>query len=65
MNVDKIYTVKEAAKELRCSPSKLYQMVKRGEFPTVKMYESGEYRICGWHIKQWLDERMAEGRGKA
>ncbi len=55
MDPNRTYSVSEMAKILHVKTEVMYDLVKRGDFPYVKLYERGEIRICGWQVKEWMD----------
>ena len=58
-----LFTVPEAARHLGLKKSKVYDMAKRGEIPTVKF---GRYvRIPRKALEQWVDEQTEGMRDKA
>jgi excisionase family DNA binding protein len=52
-----LLTVEEAARLLRLSRGKAYEMAAKGELPTVRMGRS--VRIRRDRLAAWLDARMA------
>jgi PTS system nitrogen regulatory IIA component len=50
-----LLTVDEAARFLRISRAKAYEMAQRGELPTVRMGRS--VRVRRDRLEAWLDER--------
>jgi len=48
-----VWTIPEVADYLKVSPSKLYQMVQRGELPSIKI--GRQVRITEDDLARWLD----------
>lgn len=59
----KIYSIPEGAKLVGLTKDQVYAMMARGEFPYIKLYESGKYRVCGFQLLEWL-RALARIQGK-
>ncbi len=57
MNETMIYTVKEVAKLLHCSPNYIYELIEKGYLPAIKL---GSIKI----LKNTLDKFLTENQGK-
>ena len=57
MNETMIYTVKEVAKLLHCSPNYIYKLIEKGYLPAIKL---GSIKI----LKNTLDKFLTENQGK-
>lgn len=55
MELYKVYSVRQMAKILGIGADMLYKLIKESDFPYVKLYESGQIRIAGWQVKEWMD----------
>jgi len=53
--MEKIYTVPEVADYLKLSKSKVYNLVQRGEIPSIKIGRN--VRIRESDLDQWLDDQ--------
>lgn len=56
MNETRIYTVKEVAKLLHCSPNYVYELIEKGYLPAIKL---GSVKI----LKKSLDSFLLENEG--
>lgn len=56
MNETMIYTVKEVAKLLHCSPNYVYELIEKGYLPAIKL---GSVKI----LKKSLDSFLLENEG--
>ena len=56
MNETMIYTVKEVAKLLHCSPNYIYELIEKGYLPAIKL---GSLKI----LKESLDKFLIENQG--
>lgn len=56
MNETMIYTVKEVAKLLHCSPNYIYELIEKGYLPAIKL---GSIKI----LKNSLDKFLIENQG--
>jgi excisionase family DNA binding protein len=57
--MEQIYTVPEVARYLKLSKSKVYNLVQRGEIPSIKIGRN--VRIRQSDLDQWLDEQTQPG----
>lgn len=56
MNEPMIYTVKEVAKLLHCSPNYIYELIEKGYLPAIKL---GSVKV----LKKSLDSFLLENEG--
>ncbi len=56
MNETIIYTVKEVAKLLHCSPNYIYELIEKGFLPAIKL---GSFKV----LKSSLDKFLIENQG--
>lgn len=56
MNETMIYTVKEVAKLLHCSPNYVYELIEKGYLPAIKL---GSVKV----LKKSLDSFLLENEG--
>ncbi len=56
MNEIMIYTVKEVAKLLHCSPNYIYGLIEKGYLPAIKL---GSIKV----LKESLDKFLIENQG--
>jgi excisionase family DNA binding protein len=53
--MDKLYTFKELCQCLDISETTGYTLVRRRDFPSVKI--GGQYRIMGSKLEEWLEKQ--------
>ena len=58
-----LYTPAEAARALKMSRSKVYQMIRAGEIPSVKIGDSR--RVPVNELNAWISARTRGGDGSA
>lgn len=55
MNETMIYTVKEVAKLLHCSPNYIYELIEKGYLPAIKL---GSIKILRSSIEKFLADNV-------
>lgn len=54
---DILYSAAEIARLLHTDIHNIYEWVKTGEIPHIKLTEKSEIRFAGWEIRAWLDKK--------
>jgi len=57
MNETMIYTVKEVAKILHCSPNYVYDLIEKGYLPAIKL---GSIKVLRSSIEKFLTENVGK-----
>lgn len=57
MNETMIYTVKEVAKILHCSPNYVYDLIEKGHLPAIKL---GSIKVLKSSIEKFLLENVGK-----
>lgn len=57
MNETMIYTVKEVAKLLHCSPNYVYSLIEKGYLPAIKL---GSIKVLRSSIEKFLNDNIGK-----
>ncbi len=56
LTMEELLTTKELAELLRLNEKKVYQLIKEGGIPHVRI--TGKWLFPKWHVLRWIDERV-------
>lgn len=54
--MEELLTTRELADLLRLNEKKVYQLVRKGDIPRVRI--TGKWLFPKWHVLRWIDERV-------